>query len=389
MLKKKLISLALLLALVLIFPKGIYGQDCSQSSDPVQCFQDSIDKLQSTKTTLSNQIQLINSQISLTSLKITQTQASIKSTQKEIADLTIKIGQLDLSLNQLSNLYIQQVAQNYKLSKRYNPFSIFLTTNFNHVLEQYKYISEVQKDSQNTLVNLETVRAQDDQQKTEKTTKQQQLTDLQSKLAVQQNTLSSQNIVKKNTLALTQKQLDDAIAQLNELRNFSNSNGPMCLTNSPGGGDGGWFYSQRDPKWCNQYIGYSKDTIGEVGCFIASVAMIWKKYGFDMSPSMYAARPDHFAGSTAWMLAPEVPPGFGSQVASGYNKSFLDNALSNGHPIIVQLYMRGSSSGMHFIVIKSGSNGNYKMNDPWFGADLNFSDHYSLGSIMSLRLISK
>ena len=387
--KKKLISFGLYLLITLCLPKYIYAQDCSQVSDPVQCFQDSIDKLQSTKTTLSNQIQLINSQISLTSLKITQTQANIKTTQKDISDLTIKIGQLDLSLNQLSNLYIQQVAQNYKLSKRYSPFSIFLTTNFNHVLEQYKYISDVQKDSQNTLVNLETVRTQDDQQKTEKTAKQQELTDLQTKLAAQQNSLNSQNITKKNILALTQKQLDDAIAQLNELRNFSNNNGPMCLSASPGGGDGGWYYSQRDPKWCNQYIGYSKDTIGEVGCYIASVAMIWKKYGYDMNPSMYAASPDHFAGTTAWMLSPDVPTGFSSQAVSGYNKNFLDSALTGGHPVIVQLYMKGSSSGMHFIVIKSGGNGSYKMNDPWFGADLNFSDHYSLSSIMSLRLISK
>lgn len=380
--------LAVIFSLAFIRPV-LAEENCAVAGDQFLCYQNQIDRLQSAKVTLSGQIKLIDSQISLTNLKVAQTQNNIKTLEKEIADLTVKIKELDNSLNQLSAIYIQQVSQNYKLSKKYNQFSIFLNTSFNHVLEQYKYLSDVQKDSQNTLLNLETIRTQDDQQKTEKTAKQQELKDLQAKLAVQQNTLKSQNAAKKNVLALTQKQLDAAIAQLNELKRFSSSNGQMCLDSSPGGGEGGWFYSQRDPKWCNQYIGYSKDTIGEVGCFISSVAMIWKKYGYEMTPSIYASRPDHFAGTTAWMLAPEVPPGFSSQSFSGYNRGILDGALAAGHPVIVQLYMRGTSAGMHFVVIKSGANGNYKMNDPWFGADLNFSDRYSTASIMSLRLISK
>jgi len=116
--------------------------------------------------------------------------------------------------------------------------------------------------------------------------------------------------------------------------------------------------------------------------------MIWKKYGFDMTPSKYASSPDHFVGATAWMTAPEVPSGYSSQQYSGYNKGILDGSLAAGHPVIVQIAMR-SISGMHFIVLKSGSNGSYKMNDPWYGADLSFSDYYTTSSILSLRIITK
>ncbi|MFA6007156.1 MAG: hypothetical protein WC784_00735 [Candidatus Shapirobacteria bacterium] len=45
--------------------------------------------------------------------------------------------------------------------------------------------------------------------------------------------------------------------------------------------------------------------------------------------------------------------------------------------------------GMHFVVIINGSNGNYKIHDPWFGADQDLNSRYSTGSIMSLRLITK
>ena len=57
----------------------------------------------------------------------------------------------------------------------------------------------------------------------------------------------------------------------------------------------------------------------------------------------------------------------------------LDDALSSG-PVIVGIYAYG---GTHFVVIKSGSNGNYVMDDPYIanGHDISFTDHYSMGSI--------
>lgn len=390
---KKFISGLIVLAIVFfvhpLFSIGVTPTPTTCSQDDQICqLQKTISKLSADKTNINNQIKLIDSQISLTTLEITQTQSTIKSLKSDVDNLTVQIGQLDGTLNQLTAVYIQQVSQNYKLSQRYPSWSIFFSLNFNHILEEYKYLATTQENNQNTLVNMETTRTQADMQKTSKIQKQQELQTLQAKLAIQQNDLSKQKIVKNNLLATTQAQLDSAIAQLTELRNFSKGKGNTCLPSSPDGGDGGWFYSQRDPRWCKQFMGYSTDTIGEVGCFVSSVSMIWKKYGFDMDPSKYAANPSHFVGSTAWMLAPEVPSGYTSKQVSGYNRSVIDAALAAGHPVIAQISMK-SISGMHFIVLKSGSNGSYKVNDPWYGADINFSDYYSTSSILSLRLITK
>lgn len=368
----------------------------SQIQQQINDYQNKLVELGKAKNTLSNQIQIISSQIQLTLLKISQTQSQISQLAVDINDLTSKIGVLDTSLNQLSNLYIQQVSQNYKLQKRIPSLAIFFaSSNFNHFLEEYKYLSVAQKNSQNTLVSMETVRVNYDQEKSLKETKQTEMETLKKKLSSQQTNLNTQKNSQAQLLEVTkndekryQQLLANAIQQLNELQNFSKSNGGSCLTSPQGGGSNGWFFSQRDPRWCNQYIGLSKDTIGAVGCFISSVSMIFKKYGVNMDPSLYASNPGNFFSSTAWMLNPNAPPGLTYREVSGYQPNIIDNELKNDRPVIAQISMK-NISGMHFIVLLSGSNGNYKIHDPWYGPDLDFSQYYNTSLIMSVRLFSK
>ena len=188
-------------------------------------------------------------------------------------------------------------------------------------------------------------------------------------------------------IAKYDKQIQEDVAQLNAMRNFSKANGSSCLSSSPGGGSDGNFFSQRDPAWCRQYIGLSSDTIGEVGCFISSVSMVYKKLGMSTNPSKYASNPNNFYSNTAYMNNPDAPSGY-TYKQSSYSSSVVDNELSHGRYVIAQLAMH-SVSGMHFIVIIGGSKGSYKIHDPWFGPDQNFSDHYSPSSIMNLRLFTK
>lgn len=369
----------------------------NQLEQQITDYQNKLTDLGKQKNTLNNQIQIIDSQIQLTLLKINQSQAQITRLESDINDLTGKIGVLDTSLNQLSNLYLQQVAQNYKLQKRIPSISLFFAnTSFNHFLEQYKYLAVTQKNSQNTLVSMETVRTNYDQEKSLKETKQNELQELQKKLNSQQKSLSSQKTAKDQLLQSTkndekkyQQLLAEAIIQLNALRNFSSSaGGSTCLSSIPGGGSDGNYYSQRDPRWCKQYIGNSQDTVGAVGCYISSITMAYKKLGKDLSPSLYAADPGNFRFSTAYALDPAPPDGYIYKI-SGYNASTIDNEIKNGRYVIAQLRMVGSISGMHFIVIIGGSNGNYKIHDPWFGSDLDFNSHYTTSQIMSLRLFTK
>jgi beta-glucosidase-like glycosyl hydrolase len=95
------------------------------------------------------------------------------------------------------------VSQNYKLSKRYPPLAILSSDSFNKMFEQYKYSSIIQKQSQDTLLNMETVRTTYNSQKEEKKKKQADLEELKKKLADQQISLAKQKDTKTNLLEVT------------------------------------------------------------------------------------------------------------------------------------------------------------------------------------------
>lgn len=183
---------------------NLYGEETVDNlNNKILEYTQRLDELAKSKDTLSTQVKILNSQVELTTLKINQTEISIKQLEAEISSLTVKIDQLDISLNQLSSLYIQQVTQNYKLKKYYPSIAIFASSNFNQFLEQFRYISNIQKNSQNTLLNMETTRTNFDNQKAQKKLKQTELEQLEKKLADQKLSLAKQKDTKTNLLEIT------------------------------------------------------------------------------------------------------------------------------------------------------------------------------------------
>lgn len=379
---KKIVFLFLILSLFLFKPIISYAEDDEAS------LLKKLDELGKTKNTLSNQIKIINSQYDLTLLRITQTENSIKTLEREISDLTVKISDLDKKLDDLASLYVMQIIQNYKLQKKVPPYAFLLTSKLNTFLEQYKYVANVQQASQNSMINMQTVKTDFDTQKAQKAQKQLEMETLQKTLQSQKTSLNNQKSAKDQLLKTTEAEYAKVQQQLADLRRFSSSaGGSSCLDSKPGVGSDGNFYSQRDPDWCKKYIGLSNDTVGEVGCYISSLSMAYKKIGHNITPLIYASTASNFWGNTAYMVNPNPPSGYTYKQVS-YSTSTIDKELSAGRYVIAQMKMK-NIAGMHFIVIISGSNGNYKIHDPWFGADQNFSDRYSTSGVMSLRLITK
>lgn len=205
MIKKSFVTLLLLLASFFIFSKILVAQniDTDQIQNQINEYTQKLNELGKSKNTLANQLKLLDSQINLNILKINQTESFINTLEQDIDLLTAKISGLDSYLNQLSSAYIHQITQNYKLQKRVPLISLFLTSDLNVFLQQYKYVSMIQKSSQDSLINLETTRTNYDLQKQEKTKKQQELETLQKTLASQKIVLASQKIAKNYLLEVT------------------------------------------------------------------------------------------------------------------------------------------------------------------------------------------
>ena len=237
--------------LFLLIPQLTIADEQADLEKQATEYTQKLTELGSAKNTLSNQIALLDSQYQLTLVKITQTENSIKTLESDIASLNIEIGKLEIQINQLSEAYIHQTVQNYKLEKRIPPFAFLFSSNLNTFLEQQRYVTSIQKNSQNNMIDLETVRANYDIQKTAKAKKQADLETLQTTLASQKNNLNSQKTAKNSLLEITkndEKKYQQLLMQVQaKLASFNNSS-IGCLSASPGGGSDGNYYSQIDPR---------------------------------------------------------------------------------------------------------------------------------------------
>ena len=398
---KKIVFLVLTLSFFLLNPAISHADETEDIQNKITEYSQKLDELGKAKNTLANQIKILTSQYDLTLLKITQTENSIKTLDQEINNLTVKIDDLDKKLNNLASLYVLQIIQNYKLQKNAPPFAFLFSTNLDNYLEQYKYVSSVQKASQNSMVNIQTIKSDYDAQKTDKAEKQQEMETLQKTLATQKTSLNSQKAAKDQLLATTQNDekkyqqlLTAAQSQLAGLKSFSSgASGSICLSpNQPKGKDNN-FYSQRDGLWCNQFINNSSDstdTIGSIGCAISSYAMVRKKMNSDISPSLIALDPNNFGIDKYSKVLINKLPG-----KSSYSLSAVKNGLDNGNKyVIMQLCKSGKYCNFdyggwsHFIVVigMGDGNGNFDIHDPWYGPDQKLNDHYSVGLINNIRL---
>lgn len=175
----------------------------NELNNKIEEYQNKLNDIVKQKDTLANQLKYIDFQTNLTELKINQTEDSIKLLGLEINSLTSKISDLDFELNKLSTLYVRQIVENYKLGKRTPSYIFIIKNDFNNFLTQYKYASTMQKNSQETLVKMETTRTNFDIQKGEKEKKQLELEDLEKKLAEQKDNLTKQKEEKNSLLSTT------------------------------------------------------------------------------------------------------------------------------------------------------------------------------------------
>jgi len=344
-----------------------------------------VSELQEKRKTLNGEIQYMDSQIKLTALRINETLGQINFLEAQIKDLSKRIGILDASLNEVSVLFINRVVATYKSGRVSFLDFLFSSRSFADFFQRAKYLQAVQANDRRTLLAMEEIRSNYDQQKIKKEEKQKELKGLKDKLAKQKADLDQQKESKKRLLLLTkndekkyQRLLVQAKTELNALRSFALSRGGKKLL-PPQPSPDGWYYNQRDQRWGGALIGNSDMPVWEVGCLITSVAMLYTKNGVKTTPLEIASNPAYFFSDTAYMLRPwPIPSGFTLVDSSGNHFKFIDQEISQGRPVIVHLNIGGDG---HFVVIKRKEGDEYIINDPWEGPDKKLGDYYSKSSI--------
>ncbi len=363
--------------------------DCIQEKKT--CLEEKIDQTRQAADTLTNAISVLNGEINLQQWQINQTLAEINQLEKEILELDERIDGLSLSLDRLSSMLIERIQTSYKQGQATSLLAIFTSQSFNDFITQLRYLKQAKQQIADAMHQAENQRVLYDQQKSLKEIKQEKLELKQQELQQQQQALQVKKADKQRILTETkndevtyQRLLAQAKRQIAALKSYASKQvgGETCLA-GPAEQPDGWYWSQRDARWCKQTIGNSLEIMGEVGCLIASTAMIWQKHGAEMSPSTLASNASYFSLNTAYMKNPlPAPPGYTYRRYDYRDFDLIDQELEKDRPVIVHLSIGGDG---HFVVLKEGQDGDYQMNDPLFGADMAFTDKYQTYMIDSIR----
>lgn len=130
-------------------------------------------------------------------------------------------------------------------------------------------------------------------------------------------------------------------------------------------------FRQADPRWHNDPLGDTKDTLGQTGCAVTSAAMVLKSYGVDTDPqrlNVYLTGHQGYEGNgyIIWEKAAELGNG---NIEKAYEDlpSYwrIDRQLMKGNPVIVRIHLPGG--GMHFVVIAGKRGFDYLIVDPGAG----------------------
>jgi len=386
---KKIIIFTVLFLLVIF---SVRAQDKSDLEKKISEYQEKLQQLKQQKGTLSSQIQYMDTQISLTTLQINQTEQKIASTGKEIDLLGSRIEGLDQSLDYLSKQLIQRIVDGYK-KKPLSVLSLLLDSQgASDFLNQVKYLKSAQNNNQKLLYTVQETKTNAEEQKKLREEKKVELDNLTEILNFQKQSLDNQRGQKQRLLASTQSDettyqrlLSQAQEQLASFGRFVQSQGGSSLLNNQTScDDWGCYYSQRDSQWGSSSLNGTGYTLASDGCLVTSMAMVYTHLGHrGVNPQTINSNSSNFASYYPAYLEYTISA---DGLTTSRISTEIDSTLSSGDPVVVGVRAYG---GTHFVVLVSGSGGNYIMNDPFIenGHKISFNDNYSVGSIFEIRKV--
>lgn len=149
--------------------------------------------------------------------------------------------------------------------------------------------------------------------------------------------------------------------------------------------------SQRDSRWASKKLGTSTvSTIGGYGCLLTCASMVCKYFGKDTDPSRLndeMVKAKGFTNGDLWLwgqlslIYPDITFDWdvynqGSFYDLPCDLTLIDKLLALKLPVIVQVdFMPGGDVQEHWVLIK-GKEGDYIINDPYFGEEYFFTAKY-------------
>lgn len=359
----------------------------------IKDYQLKLNELSGQEKTLSSQISIMNNQISLTELRVAAAKEQLAQIERDIEVTKHRITDLEKDISVSTKALIKRVNATYRVGS-IDPWQVLLTSsNISNFMTRLTYLKIVQANDRKTIYAAQQSKENYANEKDVLVSKQEEQEKVQKQLEDYTDQLNQDKAAKQQLLTETkgneanyQKLLAGAQAQLAGFTRFAQSQGgASLLSGQTNCDDWGCYYNQRDSQWGGLSLNGTQYTLASDGCLVTSMAMVYTHYGKrDVTPISINSNPSNFASYYPAYLLYSISANGSSSSRVGAS---IDSTLASGNPVVVGLHAYG---GTHFVVLKSGSNGDYIMNDPFLpnGHDVKFSDHYSVGSIYEVSRVA-
>ncbi len=351
-------------------------------------YQQKITQKRSEAQSLANTIDILNAEIGKLETEIEITETNIDQRNLEILELIAQIDQKEKEILHKQSVIADIVKSLYEYDQEAMLEIILKYDNFADIFNQLEYTENLQGEVSQVIKELNEVKAE---LNTNKTETEQIKSDLEVKkldLDEQKLNLNKQNTLKQSLLKQTKNKESEYQSLLSQLEKEKQSilgdiNQLMversaelariqAIQSRPTSGLAStkWYFSQRDPVWGETTIGASNSKMTDYGCAISSVAMVFKYYGYNITPGRLAKEPIYLYNLIKWPSEWGDVKLVSSTAHSGVNWTQIDQEIANNHPVIVFVRANGKGGG-HYVVIHSKDNdGKYVVHDPYWGANM-------------------
>jgi peptidoglycan hydrolase CwlO-like protein len=355
-------------------------------------YQGKIDELRGQEKTLTSQIGIMDNQVKLTEYKIEEAKERLTNLEKDIEVTKDRIAGLETEITKSTKALIGRINATYQVG-RIDSWQVFLSSDsISNFLTRLTYLKVVQANDKKTIFAAQQSKVNYSNEQTILTDKKDEEEALKEELDNYTSQLNQEKEAKQKLLAETQgneanyqRLISQARAQLAGFQRFvASQGGASILSGQTNCDDWGCYYNQRDNQWGNNSLNGTQYTLASDGCLVTSMAMVYTHLGkTGVTPQTINSNPSNFASYYPAYLNKTIS-------AEGMTTSRIyaniDSELNAGRPVII-----GIGAGPdHFVVFISGSNGDYKMHDPFVpnGHNISFTEHYSISSINSIEKIS-
>ena len=353
-------------------------------------YQDQIKQLSSQAQSLANEVELFDAQVKQLEVEIQATQAKIEQVNLEIQKLLEQIAIKETEIEK-EKLILRDLLRKVNDYDNETVFEILLKSEeISSFFNESDYVNTVGAKIKSVLDDLKNAKVELEAQREQAELKKKELEELEAEIRSNRDALAAQRAAKeelldatrgsedkyRNLLSNVMEQRKSILGDINKLmaerqkeiaRIAAESNRPTAAASTV------WYFSQEDSRWRNDTIGVSNSTIGDYGCALTSVAMVFRYHGIDINPQVLAKQPIFVRDLIAWPKQWR----FLNLDYNSYHKSGgleeadyarIDREIAAGNPVIVFIRALGRGAG-HYVVIHSKDANGYVVHDPvmWNG----------------------